>query len=305
MADQRPIWRGHLRLALVSCPVALYAARHGRATLHFHLINPDTGNRVRMVTRDAETEEELSRSDLVKGYEVHKDRYVIMTDTDFEQARTESSSVMKIEKFVPQDSINPIYFESSYYVAPDGDGGEDVYVVLRDAIARTGMAAISRLVIAQRERVVALTLMGKGLVAHTLHETRDLNDAASVFAHVPNAKPDPEMIKLAEQLIRRQTGEYDPADFEDRYEKRLREVIEAKVKGEGIAPAEPEPSQSNVIDLMAALRQSLGEPGDDAPAGKRAKPTGKPAPAKAPRPADPPAKASATPPAKTRAGKRK
>jgi DNA end-binding protein Ku len=305
MADQRPIWRGHLRLALVSCPVALYAARHGRATLHFHLINPDTGNRVRMVTRDAETEEELSRSDLVKGYEVRKDQYVIITDEDFDHARTESSSVMKIEKFVPQDTINPIYFESSYYVAPDGEGGEDVYVVLREAIARTGMAAISRVVIAQRERVVALTLMEKGLVAHTLHEARDLNDAAAVFAHVPDAKPDAEMIKLAEQLISRQTGKYDPADFEDRYEKRLREVIEAKVKGEGIAAEEPEPDQSNVIDLMAALRQSLGEPADAAPAAKSTKPAGRTAPKKAAREPASPAKAADPAPARARAGKRK
>ena len=258
--DLRPIWRGHLRLALVSCPVALYATHHERGALHFHLINPATGNRVKMITRDAETEEELSRSALVKGFEFKKGSYITLTDADFDSARTDSSSVMKIEKFVPQASISPIYFESSYYVTPDGDGGEDVYVVLREAIARTGMAALTRIVMAQRERVVALTLLGKGLVAHTLRESRDLNDPTAIFADLPASKPDPDMIKLAEQLIARQVGSYDPADFEDHYETRLRAVIEAKVKGEDLDPAAPEPEQSNVIDLMAALRQSLAEP---------------------------------------------
>ncbi len=258
--ELRPVWRGHLRLALVSCPVALYAAHHERASLHFHLINPKTGDRVRMVTRDAETGEELARSDLVKGFEYKKDHYVTMTNEDFESVRTESSSVMKIEKFVPRDSISPIYFENSYYVAPDGDGGEDVYLVLREAIARTGVAAISRVVMGQRERVVALTLIGNGLLAHTLREPRDLNDPAKIFAELSSAKPDPEMIKLAEQLIARQVGQYDPADFEDQYETRLRAVIEAKVKGEPVARDQAEPARGNVIDLMAALRQSLGEP---------------------------------------------
>jgi DNA end-binding protein Ku len=265
---QRPIWRGHLRLALVSCPVALYAARHDRGNLHFHMINPATGHRVRMITQDAETEKPVSRGDLVKGYEFEKDRYLVLTDEDFDNARIESSSTLKIEKFVDASSIDPIYFEASYYVAPDGDAGKDVYVVLRDAIISSGRVALSHVVIAARERAIAIMPMEDGLVAHTLAEERDLNNPKPLFEDLHALKSDPEMIKLAKQLIDRQSGRYDPADAEDRYETRLRAVIAAKLEGEGIAPAEEAPERDNVIDLMAALRQSLGQSADK-PAGTK------------------------------------
>ncbi len=257
---QRPIWRGHLRLALVSCPVALYAARHDHATLRFHLINPETGNRVRMITEDAETGKVLSRADLVKGYEFKKDHYLILTEEDFEAARVESSSVMTVEKFIDAGSIDPVYYDASYYLAPDGEAGQDVYHVLREAIAETGRVALSRVVIARRERAIALMPMRGGLVVHTLHEERDLNSPKALFGEEPEAKPDAEMVTLAKQLVDRQTGRYDPADMEDRYEARLRAVIEAKLKGEDIRSEEPEsPGRGNVIDLMAALKRSLGQ----------------------------------------------
>jgi DNA end-binding protein Ku len=276
--ERRPVWRGQLRLALVSCPVALFTAAHQRASLHFHFINPKTGHRVRSVTRDAETDEDVSRSDLVKGYEFKKDHYLLMSDEDFASAKTESSSVMKIEKFVEQSAIDPIYYDSSYYLMPDGDAGEEIYAVLQTAIEKTGMAALTRVVMAQRERVVALRIIGKGIVAHTLHEPRDLNDPQKMFDELPTAKPDADMIKLAEQLIERQTGPFDAKDFEDRYEQRLRAVIDAKLKGEGVEPEEEDEGSSNVIDLMAALRQSLGQSGKEAkPAKAAAKPAAKPA----------------------------
>jgi len=290
---QRPIWRGHLRLALVSCPVALYSTSHDRGSLHFNLINPKTGNRIRMITQDAETEEELARADLVKGYEFKKDTYLILADEDFDSARIDSSSTIKIDKFVDAASIDPIYFDTSYYVAPDGDAGQDVFVVLRDAILESGKAAFARVVIMQRERAIAIMPMGKGLVAHTLHEERDLNDADDLFRDVPGTKPDAEMIQLAKQLIERQSGQFAPGDMEDRYEARLREVIAAKLKGAGVEKLEEDDTdRSNVIDLMAALKRSLGTAEVSArtaktkgPAGpaetarapvKQAKPSGKP-----------------------------
>src|ERR1019366_1876168 len=276
---QSPIWRGYLQLSLVTCPVAMYAANHDRGSLHFNLINLKTGNRIRMITQDSETEEELSRKDLVKGYEFKKDTYIILTDEDFESARVESSGTMKVDKFVDIASIDPIYYDASYYLAPDGKAGKDVYAVLRDAVANTGKMALARVVISRRERAVGIVPMGNGLVAHTLHEERDLNKAADVFDDIPAGKSDPEMVKLATQLIERQTGEYDPADVEDRYEARLRELIDAKLKGEGIQPLdEEEPDRGNVIDLMAALRQSLGQ--DKGPEKKSAEPKKAPAPKK-------------------------
>jgi DNA end-binding protein Ku len=256
----RPIWRGHLRLALVSCPVALHSVKRASGDLHFHYINPETGHRVRMVMLDAETDEEVARRDLVRGYEFQKDHYVLMEEEDFEKARIESSSVLTVSKFVDRDDIAPIYFDASYYMVPDGDAGQDVYVVLRDAIAATGRAALSRVVIAQRERPVAIMPMGKGLVCHTLHEPRDLNDAAPLFDEITRDRADPDMVKLARQLIDRQVGEFKPADTEDRYETRLRDVIDAKLKGEGIEPEPPDDEdRGNVIDLMAALKASLSK----------------------------------------------
>ena len=259
---EHPIWRGHLRLALVTCPVALYSTLHESGNLHFHYINPATGNRVRMVTEDAETGEELSRRDLVRGYEFRKNEYVLLDEADFESARIDSSATLNVEKFVPAGAVHPIYFESSYYLVPDGDAGIDVYVVLRDAIRRTGHMALSRLVIARRERAVALLPMDRGMVLHTLHEARDLADPHTLFGAVPDTKPDPEMVRLAVQLIGRQTAEFDAADMEDRYEARLRAVIDAKLRGEGITPeAAPAADQDNVIDLMQALKRSLGGKG--------------------------------------------
>lgn len=259
MATSKPVWRGHLRLALVSCPIALHTVIRGTSGLHFHLINPKTGHRIRMVSQDAETEEEVSRGDLVKGYEFEKDRYVLLEDDDFERARIDSSSTLTISKFIDVVSIDPIFFDTSYYVAPDGDAGKDVFVVLRDAIRKSRTAALSRVVIARRERAVAIIPSGSGLVCHTLHEPGDLWNAEPLFEDIDDGKPDADMVALATQLIKRQNGTFEPDDTKDRYEEKLREVIEAKLKGEGITPEEPvEPERSNVIDLMAALKASLG-----------------------------------------------
>jgi len=255
---ERPIWRGHLRLALVTCPVSLHSVLRASGNLRFHFINPKTGNRVRMVTLDAETEKEVPRRELVKGYEFEKDRYVLLDDQDFESAKIETSSTMTVEKFVERDAIQPIFFDTSYYMVPDGEAGQDVYTVLRQAIASSGRAALSRVVISRRERVVAILPLEKGMVVHTLHEPRDLYDYEKLFDRIADAKPDSEMVKLARQLIERQEGKFQPADTEDHYEKRLREVIDAKLKGEGIEPEKPTTSRGdNVIDLMAALKRSL------------------------------------------------
>lgn len=254
----RPIWRGHLRLALVSCPVAMFNARTERENTHFHLINPDTGNRIKMVTRDAETEEDLSRSELVKGYEYSKGRYVLLSNEDLDSVKVESSAVMNVEKFVEAGSIDPLYYDASYYLAPDAKAGEDVYAVLREAIAKTGTVALTRVVISQRERTVALRPAGAGLMAHTLYEERDINAAGAYFDEAARLKVDPEMVDLAVQLIKRQTAQYDPADLEDRYETRLRAMIEAKLAGMPLQ-ADEEGPRSNVIDLVAALRKSIAE----------------------------------------------
>ncbi len=270
MAD-RPSWRGQLRLALVSCPVALYSVRQPKEELHFHFINPHTGNRVRMVTQDSETDEELQRKELQRGYEFKKDHYVLLNDEDFDKVRIDSSTVLSIDKFVRADSIDPIYYDDSYYLVPDGSGrdaADDVFVVLREAIAKTGRMALSRLVIARRERAVALMPMGRGIVLHTLHDTREITAPTKLFEDIPDTAPDQEMVALAVQLIDRQTATFKPGDMEDRYEARLRDVIKAKIEGAEVSVPEQEEDDNNVVDLMSALRRSLGEPKQ--PAGKPA-----------------------------------
>lgn len=264
---QRAVWRGHLRLALVSCPVALYSAKHDRSSIKFNLINPETGSRIWMLTVDGETENEVEPRTLVKGYEFRKNTNLLLTNEDFESIKLESSEVMTVETFVDAGSIDPLYYDAGYYLAPDGTAGRDVYEILREAIGRTGRVALSRVVIGQRERVIALRLYGKGLAAHTLHEQRDLNDASGLFDDpVP---VDEEMVKLATQLVDRKAAAYDPADIEDSYETRLRAMIDAKLKGEGIdQDAVPEPTATNVIDLMAALRRAIASSKGSAKAGK-------------------------------------
>ena len=258
----RPIWRGHLRLALVSCPVALYNARRDRAGIRFNIINPETGNRIRMITQDAETGHELERRSLVKGYEFRKGKYLLLSDDDLDSVKVDSSSVMTIEKFVDTASIDPVYYDFAYFLVPDGETGKDVYAVLREAIAKTGKTALSRVVIAQRERAAP-----DGRRPHGAHALRgcDLNSSQELFEGLSGIKTDPEMVQLAAQLVQRQSGKYDSADLEDRYETRLRAMIDAKLKGEGVDLGEPaEPDRTNVVDLMAALKRSLGHEKPDA-----------------------------------------
>jgi DNA end-binding protein Ku len=256
-----------------TCPVALYNARHDRAGIRFNLINPETGNRIRMITQDGETGQELERRSLVKGYEFRKGKYLLLSDDDLDSVKVDSSKMMTIERFVDTASIDPVYYDSAYFLVPDGEAGKDVYAVLREAIAKTGKTALSRVVIAQRERTIALRPMGDGLMAHMLYEDRDLNSSQELFDDLAGIKTDPEMVQLATQLVQRQSGEYDPADLEDRYETRLRAMIDAKLKGEGVELSEPEePDRTNVVDLMSALKKSLGqEKPDAAPKQKKAR----------------------------------
>ena len=220
------------------------------------------------------TPHELQRRDLVKGYEFKKDHYLLLTDEDFDSVKVETSSVMMIEKFIDTDLIDPVYYDAAYFVVPDGDAGRDVYAVLREAVAKTGMTALARVVISQRERTIALRPMGDaGLMAHTLYEDRDLNSSKDRSTIWRASRQIREMVQLATQLVQRQAGQYDAADLEDRYETRLRAMIDAKLKGEGIdAEADaPAIATSNVIDLMAALRKSLGQTPAEQPAAPKRK----------------------------------
>ena len=188
-----------------------------------------------MVTMDAEADQEVSRRDLVKGYEFEKDRYVLLDEEDFASAKIETSSTMTVDKFVGREAIQPIYFDTSYYMVPDGEAGQDVYVVLRDAIAASGMAALSRVVISRRERAVAILPLENGMVLHTLHEPRDLYALSQIVRSRSRWRAgcgDGEARAAADRASGRASSSR--PILEDRYEARLREVIDAKLKGEGI-----------------------------------------------------------------------
>lgn len=251
----RPTWQGHLRLSLVTCPVALYTATGSGGDVHFNLINPDTGNRIRMVTTDPETGP-VDRSQLVKGYAVAKDEYILLTDEEIKSVKLESTKTIDIERFVPEDEIDRLYWDNPYYLAPAGKLAEEAFGVIREAMRSEGQIALGRVVLSTRERLLALEPHGKGILAWSLRTRGEVRDADSVFAPISEAKPDPAMIDIARRIIEQQAGPFDPDQFVDRYEEALKALIAAKQKGR--APSRMrEPEDTGDGDLMAALRASL------------------------------------------------
>jgi DNA end-binding protein Ku len=273
----RPTWQGHLKLSLVTCPVALYTATNPAGDVHFHLLNPKTNNRIRMVTTDPDTGP-IERSELVKGYEVEKGKYILLTDEEIKSVKLESTKTIDIERFVPKGEIDRIYWDSPYYLAPDGKIAQEAFGVIRAAMEKTGQIALGRVVLATRERLLALEPRGKGILAYSLRTKDEVRQPDEIFDSISGAKPDPEMIAMAEKIIERQEGPFDPSRFVDRYEDALKALIAEKEKGhKPVAAAEPD--DSNVIDLMSALRASLKGKDREAPAKAAARPRAR-APAK-------------------------
>jgi DNA end-binding protein Ku len=255
----RPIWQGHLRLSLVSCPVALYGAASRANDVAFHLLNPKTNNRIRMIPTDPDTGP-IERAELVKGYEISKNSYVVVTPKELDAVKLETTHTIDIERFVDANDIDRLFWNTPYYLVPNEKTGLDAYTVIRDALEQTGRIALGRVVMHTRERLVALEPRGKGIVATTLRMRNEVADPAHAFADIPAAKPDKRMIEIATRIIEQQEGPFDPDAFEDRYEKALRDLIRRKEKGEKIVTVEPV-EDTNVIDLMGALKKSLKHKG--------------------------------------------
>jgi DNA end-binding protein Ku len=249
----RPVWQGDLRLSLVSCPVALLSAASKAREISFHLLNAQTNNRIRMVPTDPETGP-VARAELVKGYEISKNRYVILDDEDLEKMRLETTHAIAIERFVRAGDIDRLYWKDPYYLVPTEDPSP--YIVIRQALADANRIALGRLVMHTRERVLALEARGNGITAYTLRSRDELVAPQTAFAAIPSSKPDRRMVEIARKIIEQQEGEFEPRMFIDRYEKALRDLIRRKQKGEKLVTAEPVPD-SNIIDLMDALKQSL------------------------------------------------
>ncbi len=256
----RPTWDGHLRLSLVTCPVALYTAVERTADVHFNLINPKTNNRIRMQTVDAGTGKAVDRADLVKGFAVSKNKYVLFDQKELDAVRLESTRVIDIEEFVDADDIDRIYWDQPYFLAPEGKTGIEAYAVIRAAMVKKGKIALGRLVLHQREHVCALEPRDSGILLTTLRSHDEIRSAAEIFdRHLP--KPDSRMLEIAERIIEQQQARFDPTEFKDRYEDALRDLIARKRKGEELVSAEEPEADGKVVDLMEALRKSLKDGG--------------------------------------------
>jgi len=256
----RPAWQGHLRLSLVSCPVVLINAVTRANDISFHLINPATNNRIKMITTDPDTGP-ISRSELVKGYEVAKGEYVLLSSEDLASVKLETTRTLDIERFVNADDIDRLYWEDPYFLIPDGKEGTEAFTVIHEAMLRARQVALGRVVMHTRERLMAIEPRGKGMLAYTLRMANEVRDPGEAFRGIPDAKPDKQMIDIALKIVEQQEGEFEPAKFVDRYEEALRALIKEKQKGHKPVRA-PEPADTNVIDLMSALKKSLQKKGE-------------------------------------------
>ncbi len=253
----RASWKGYLKLSLVSCPVKLFPATSASERITFNQLHKDTHNRINMKPVDPELGL-VERSDLVKGYEYEDKQYVIIEESDLEAVRIESSHTLNIEAFVGEDEVDPIYQDTPYYLAPDGAMAEETFAVLREAMRRSGKVAIARLVMTSRERVVTIGARENGMFVCTLRNPNEVRGTAEYFGSIPDAQPEKEMLELAEKLIEQKVTTFDPRNYEDRYEIALMAMIKEKLKGHKpiIASA---PERGNVINLMDALKASLGQ----------------------------------------------
>lgn len=271
----RASWKGYLRLSLVSCPVKLFPATSAKDRITFNQLHKDTHNRINMKPVDPELGL-VERSDLVRGYEYDDKQYVIIEDSDLESVKIESNHTINIEAFVDEGTVDVIYQDTPYYLAPDGAMAEETFVVLREAMRKSGKLAIGRLVLSSRERVIAISPRETGMFVCTLRNPNEVRGTAEYFGNIPVGKPDPEMLELAERLIEQKTTTFDPANYEDRYEIALMAMIKEKLKGhKPIVAAAPE--RGNVINLMDALKASLSQAKPPAKSRAKAEPAGKPA----------------------------
>lgn len=263
----RPAWQGHLRLSLVSTPVALYSATSRTQDVSFHLLNPKTHNRIRLVPTDPDTGP-VERSKLVKGYEIARNEFVLVTNEELDAVKLETTRTIEIERFVDADTIDRLFWDQPYFLVPDGQAGTEAYEVIRDAMQGAGRIALGRVVMHTRERLLAIEARDGGLLATTLRMRNEVLEPGEAFSGLPHARPDPRMIEIAEKIIAQLDGPFEPEEFKDRYEQALRELIRRKEKGERPVSAPP-PEESNVVDLMDALRRSLREAPKSAPSRRK------------------------------------
>jgi DNA end-binding protein Ku len=291
----RPYWRGQIRLALVSIPVEIYSATKSGATIAFNQIHEPSGKRIKY-EKVVPGIGPVDVEDIVKGFEYAKGEYVLLDEKEIEGVKLESKKTLELTQFVDSHEIDAIYFEKPYYVVPADDLAEEAFIVLREALRRSHKIGLGQLAMRGREYVVSIKACGRGLVMETLRYADEVNKAASYFREIGDADPDEELLDLATTLIDKKTGKFDASEFHDRYVDALKDLIERKKKGKTLNIDDgneggSDPRGSNVVDLMAALKKSIGptsaaakakSPAKKPAAKAAAKPEKKPAATKAP-----------------------
>lgn len=262
----RPSWKGYLKLSLVSCPVALYPSASSGEKVSLHMLNGETGNRLKQQYVDSDTGVVVERDDRVKGYEVSKGDYIIVSDDELADVKIESSHTIDIEKFVPKAEIDRVYFDNNYYLAPDDKVGEEAFSVIREAMTRRDMVGIARVVLFGKERMIMLEPRSQGLLGTTLRYAYEVRESGAYFDDIPKVQITKELLDLASHIIDTKAGKFQPQDFKDRYQDAVVALIRAKQEGRPPPGETSGDRPSNVVNLMDALRRSLGEGGGKASA---------------------------------------
>lgn len=253
----RANWKGFLKVAEVSCPVALYTAASTSERIAFHTVNRATGNRVRRQFVDSETGKPVDKEEQVKGYEVSQGDYVVLDPAEVAAAVPESDKTLAISAFIKCSDIDDVYFDKPYYLVPTDRSAEEAFALIREGMRKQKVAAIAHTVLFRRVRTVLIRPHNVGLIATTLNFDYEVRSAKDAFDNVPSMKIEGEMLQLAEHIIGTKKGKFDPAKFDDRYETALADLVKAKIEGRKIEPRK-EPERAKVVDLMAALRESAG-----------------------------------------------
>src|SRR4051812_29868529 len=253
----RANWKGFLRLSLVTCPVALFPATSPSEKISFNQINKKTGHRIKYQKIDADTGEEVPSEDIIKGYKVDGDRYLEISKEELDNIALESTRTIEIDEFVPKSEIDDVYLVRPYYIVPDGKVGHDAYAVIRETIRSLDKVALARVVLTNREHVIALEARDNGLMGMLLRYPYEVRDSAEYFDDIQDVKITKDMLDLAKHIVQQKSGHFEPAKFEDHYEAALTELINKKRNGERIAPASKPQSSDNVISLMDALKRSI------------------------------------------------
>src|ERR1700710_532473 len=253
----RAYWKGSLKRSLVSCPVLLYPASTSVEKTRFHMINKETGNRLKQQMIDSETGDVVDSDQKGRGYELSKGEYVEIEKEELEAVQIESSHTIDIDSFVPRDEIDRRYLNHPYYIAPDGKAGADAFAVIRDAMQDKDRVALARIVLSNREHVMAIEPLGKGLLGTTLRYPYELRDEDDYFDEIKNPKISKDMIDLAVHILDSKAAHFDPSKFKDEYENALKTLVKRKAAGKPVKVVEREERPDNVVSLMDALRQSL------------------------------------------------